>query len=77
MLAGCRASDHLERGAGPAAGRARLKTGTLRDAVGLAGYVPDASGRIWVVVALVNDPQAAARGRPVLDALVDWVAMQR
>jgi len=63
--------------AGPAAGRARLKTGTLRDAAGLAGYVPDASGRIWVVVALVNDPQAAARGRPVLDALVDWVAMQR
>ncbi len=62
---------------GPAAGQARLKTGTLRDAVGLAGFVPDASGRPWVFVALLNDPQAAAKGRPVLDALVNWVAAQR
>jgi D-alanyl-D-alanine carboxypeptidase/D-alanyl-D-alanine-endopeptidase (penicillin-binding protein 4) len=61
----------------PAAGKARLKTGTLRDAVGLAGFVPDASGRPWVFVALVNDPQASAKGRPVLDALVNWVATQR
>lgn len=61
----------------PAAGRARLKTGTLRDAVGLAGFVPDAAGKTWIFVALVNHPEAAARGRPVLDALVDWVAGQR
>jgi len=63
--------------AGPAAGQARLKTGTLRDAVGLAGFVPDATGRPWVFVALLNDPQASAKGRPVLDALVEWVAGQR
>lgn len=62
---------------GPAAGLARLKTGTLRDAVGLAGLVPDATGRPWVFVALLNDPQASAKGRPVLDALVEWVAVQR
>ncbi|HEY0956863.1 MAG TPA: D-alanyl-D-alanine carboxypeptidase/D-alanyl-D-alanine-endopeptidase [Roseateles sp.] len=62
---------------GPAEGKARLKTGTLRDAVGLAGFVPDANGRPWVFVALLNDPQAAAKGRPVLDALVNWVAAQR
>lgn len=62
---------------GPAAGQARLKTGTLRDAVGLAGFVPDASGKTWVFVALVNHPEAAAKGRPVLDALVEWVAGQR
>lgn len=62
---------------GPAAGRARLKTGTLRDAVGLAGFVPDAAGRPWVFVALLNHPQAAAKGRPVLDALAEWVAVQR
>jgi D-alanyl-D-alanine carboxypeptidase/D-alanyl-D-alanine-endopeptidase (penicillin-binding protein 4) len=62
---------------GPAAARARLKTGTLRDAVGLAGFVPDASGRPWVFVALLNHPEAAAKGRPVLDALVNWVAGQR
>jgi D-alanyl-D-alanine carboxypeptidase/D-alanyl-D-alanine-endopeptidase (penicillin-binding protein 4) len=61
----------------PAAGHARLKTGTLRDAVGLAGIVPDATGRPWVFVALLNHPEAAAKGRPVLDALADWVAAQR
>lgn len=62
---------------GPATARARLKTGTLRDAVGLAGFVSDASGRPWVFVALLNHPEAARKGRPVLDALVNWVAMQR
>lgn len=62
---------------GPATARARLKTGTLRDAVGLAGFVPDASGKPWVFVALLNHPEAARQGRPVLDALVNWVAMQR
>jgi len=61
----------------PAAGQARLKTGTLRDAVGLAGFVPDASGKPWVFVALLNHPEAAAKGRPVLDALVEWVAGQQ
>ncbi len=62
---------------GPATGQARLKTGTLRDAVGLAGFVPDASGKPWVFVALLNHPEAARKGRPVLDALVNWVATQR
>jgi len=62
---------------GPATGQARLKTGTLRDAVGLAGFVPDAGGRPWVFVALLNHPEAARKGRPVLDALVEWVAAQR
>jgi D-alanyl-D-alanine carboxypeptidase/D-alanyl-D-alanine-endopeptidase (penicillin-binding protein 4) len=62
---------------GPAAGHARLKTGTLRDAVGLAGFVSDAGGKPWVFVALLNHPEAARRGRPVLDALANWVATQR
>ena len=61
----------------PAAGKARLKTGTLRDAVSLAGFVPDANGKPWIFVALINHPDAAAKGRPVLDALVEWVAEQR
>lgn len=60
----------------PAEGRARLKTGTLRNAVGLAGYVPDSQGRLWVVAALLNDEKASAKGRPVLDALIDWIARQ-
>lgn len=59
----------------PAAGRARLKTGTLSNVVALAGYVPDASGRECVFVASVNSDRAGnGRGRAVLDALVDWVA---
>jgi len=59
----------------PAAGRARLKTGTLRNVTALAGYVPDASGTLCVVVAMVNSERAGdGRGRAVLDALVDWVA---
>lgn len=59
----------------PAEGRARMKTGTLRDVVALAGYVPDATGQLWVVVAVVNDARASA-ARPTLDALVSWVAAQ-
>ncbi|MBQ5962179.1 D-alanyl-D-alanine carboxypeptidase/D-alanyl-D-alanine-endopeptidase [Massilia sp. ZL223] len=59
----------------PAAGRARLKTGTLRNVTALAGYVPDANGTLCVFVAMVNSEQAGnGKGRAVLDALVDWVA---
>ena len=59
----------------PAAGRARLKTGALRNVTALAGYVPDANGELCVLVAMVNSEQAGnGRGRAVLDALVDWVA---
>ncbi len=52
----------------------RLKTGTLRDAVGLAGTLKDARGRLWVVAAHVNHDQAADKGRPVLDALMAHLA---
>ena len=58
---------------GPAAGLARLKTGTLRDVTALAGVVLDPKGRPWTLVAMINHEQAN-QGRPVLDALVDWVA---
>ena len=57
----------------PAEGWARLKTGTLRNATALAGYVRDTRGDTWVLVAMVNHEQAA-KGRPALDALVEWVA---
>jgi len=60
----------------PAEGWARMKTGTLNSAVCLAGYVPDASGRTWVVVAMVNAPKAA-RGRAALDAVTLWVRQQQ
>jgi serine-type D-Ala-D-Ala carboxypeptidase/endopeptidase (penicillin-binding protein 4) len=57
----------------PATGWARLKTGTLWNVNGLAGYVRDDSGRLWAVAMMVNHPNSS-RSRPVLDAFVDWVA---
>ena len=53
-------------------GRAHLKTGSLRDVAGVAGYVLAASGRRYVLVAIVNHPNANA-ARPAIDALVQWV----
>lgn len=52
---------------------AHLKTGSLRDANALAGYVDGASGKRYVLVAMVNHANAGA-ARPAMDALVDWVA---
>jgi D-alanyl-D-alanine carboxypeptidase/D-alanyl-D-alanine-endopeptidase (penicillin-binding protein 4) len=53
-------------------GRAHLKTGSLRDVAGVAGYVLASSGRRYVLVAIVNHPNANA-ARPAIDALVQWV----
>jgi D-alanyl-D-alanine carboxypeptidase/D-alanyl-D-alanine-endopeptidase (penicillin-binding protein 4) len=59
----------------PAAGHARLKTGTLKNVVALAGYVPDANGRLCVVSAMINDDRVGnGKGRKVLDTLIDWLA---
>jgi D-alanyl-D-alanine carboxypeptidase/D-alanyl-D-alanine-endopeptidase (penicillin-binding protein 4) len=52
-------------------GRAHLKTGSLRDVTGVAGYVLGASGRRYVLVAIVNHPNAAA-ARPAIESLVQW-----
>ena len=41
-----------------APGRAHLKTGSLRDVVGIAGYVLADDGRRHVVVAIINHPHA-------------------
>lgn len=54
-----------------AIGRARLKSGSLRDVASLAGYVDGLSGRRYVFVALVNHPNANA-ARPALDKLLEW-----
>ena len=66
----------LKRRQGPARGATHLKTGTLRDVAAIAGYVQGASGRRYVLVALINHPNAMA-ARPALDALVDWVWADR
>jgi D-alanyl-D-alanine carboxypeptidase/D-alanyl-D-alanine-endopeptidase (penicillin-binding protein 4) len=57
-------------------GRAHLKTGSLRDVAGIAGYVLADSGRRYVVVAIVNDANANAAG-PFFDALVRWTAADK
>jgi D-alanyl-D-alanine carboxypeptidase/D-alanyl-D-alanine-endopeptidase (penicillin-binding protein 4) len=57
---------------GTAAGHAHLKGGTLAGVQSMAGYVLDARGRRWVVVMIVNHPNANA-AQPALDALVEWV----
>lgn len=52
-------------------GRAHLKTGSLRDVAGVAGWVLSNSGKRYVLVALINHPNANA-ARPALDAVVQW-----
>ncbi len=57
----------------PASGWARLKPGTLRNVVALAGYVRDERGQPWAVAMMVNH-DAASKARPALLALVDSFA---
>ena len=52
-------------------GRAHLKTGSLKDVSAVAGYALSGGGRRYVVVAIVNHPNAGA-ARPALEALVRW-----
>ena len=54
------------------AGQAHLKTGSLNDARAIAGYVLDQSGRRWIVVMMVNHPNAA-QTQAAQDALINWV----
>jgi serine-type D-Ala-D-Ala carboxypeptidase/endopeptidase (penicillin-binding protein 4) len=54
------------------AGHAHIKTGSLSDVRAIAGYVLAASGRRYVVVGIVNHPNAAGAS-PALDALLQWV----
>lgn len=65
------AVDGTLRRAQVGAGRAQLKTGSLRDVVAVAGYVLADSGRRYVLVAIVEHPQAGA-ARPALEALLHW-----
>lgn len=64
----------LRRSRNAPLGRSHLKTGTLRDVSGIAGYVLARSGKRYVVVALVNHPQAGS-ARPVLEAVATWAAL--
>ena len=59
-----------------ATGFAHLKGGTLAGVQAMAGYVLDRAGRRWIVVMVVNHPNANA-AQPALDALVEWVYQGR
>ena len=52
-------------------GLAHLKTGSLANVNGLAGYVHGSAGKRYVLVAIANHPNASA-ARPALEALVEW-----
>lgn len=59
---------------GRAAGVGRIKTGGLRNVVSVAGYVPDAKGELCVVVAILNhDDAKSAVGKPIVDAMLNWI----
>jgi D-alanyl-D-alanine carboxypeptidase/D-alanyl-D-alanine-endopeptidase (penicillin-binding protein 4) len=54
------------------AGQAHIKTGTLEGVRSIAGYVLDKTGRRWIVVFLINHPNAGG-AQPAQDALLQWV----
>ncbi len=58
------------------AGQAFMKTGSLRDVTAVAGYANGASGARYIVVGIINHPNAGA-GRAALDALIQWAVQER
>ena len=58
----------------PVKGHAHIKTGTVRGASGIAGYVLDRQGDRWVVVALMDGKTLNTwSAHAVQDALLTWV----
>ena len=53
-------------------GHAHLKTGTLDGVKAIAGYVDARSGKKWVLVFIVNHPNAAL-AQPAKDAMIEWL----
>src|SRR5450830_190217 len=54
------------------AGQAHIKTGSLNDVRSVAGFVQASSGKMYVVVCLINHPNAPF-GQAAQDALLQWV----
>jgi len=54
---------------------AHLKTGSLRDVAAVAGIVHAGGGHRYVLVAIINHPNAGA-ARPAIEALVEWASKQ-
>lgn len=51
---------------------AHLKTGSLEGVKAVAGYVQARSGKQWIMVFIINHPNAYA-GQQAQDALIEWV----
>ena len=63
----------LQRAKARAVASAHLKTGTLGNVLARAGYVDGASGKRYVLVALINHPNANTEAaRAAMDVLIDW-----
>ena len=58
-----------------AASQAHLKTGTLENVKTIAGYIKSRSGKEWIIVFLINDPNAKL-GQTAQDDLIEWVQKQ-
>ena len=56
-------------------GLAHLKSGSLNEVSGVAGFVHGPQGRRYVLVAIANHRKASAV-RPAIQALVEWTARQ-
>jgi D-alanyl-D-alanine carboxypeptidase/D-alanyl-D-alanine-endopeptidase (penicillin-binding protein 4) len=56
----------------PVAGRAWIKTGSLRDVKSIAGYVDAASGRRYAVVMIINAEKILG-AQPAQDTFLRWV----
>jgi D-alanyl-D-alanine carboxypeptidase/D-alanyl-D-alanine-endopeptidase (penicillin-binding protein 4) len=54
------------------AGYAHIKTGMLEGVKSIAGYVHAGDGKQWIVVFIINHPNAL-RGQAAQDALIEWV----
>ena len=67
--------DGTLRRANAVPARAHLKTGSMRDVLGVAGVVLGADDHRYVLVALVNDPRALG-ARAVIDAAIQWTQDQ-
>jgi len=61
----------------PAAMHARVKTGSIKNVISVAGYVPDADGQQCIVVVTINHERAGnGNGRAIVDGMIDWVSRQ-
>lgn len=58
--------------------QARLRPGGLRNVVSVAGTVTDVAGQPMIVVIILNHDNArSAVGRPLIDAVLEWVSVTR